>query len=394
MVHPEGNAELMASVTISLDDLLRPISEEHPAGLPLRDERSGGMNDYYAVRDAASEARMAERKLANYIPAMPGEEDPYKPKPPDWRVVKELAVDVLSHKSKDLWVATWLIEALCRLHGFAGLRDGFRLTRELCGQYWGQLHAGGEQGDFGDLVVQLAGLNGVDGSGTLIQPIQMIPITVGRNQPAYSYADFLAAAKLEQEEDAERRRRRIAEGEVSLDQFDAAVAESTREYYTDLLATIDAAIDEFAQLHQVLEERCRAEDGDISRSPPSSGISHELEAIRRRVAIVSGLDDSAAVTSDTADAAAGSTASVAVAASVPSGPIASRDDALRMILSLADYFERAEPHSPISYALRQIVRWGRLSLPELLAQLIDDRSVRNQMFRYIGIERSGDESED
>ena len=52
---------------------------------------------------------------------------------------------------------------------------------------------------------------------------------------------------------------------------------------------------------------------------------------------------------------------------------------------LAEYFKQTEPHSPVSYALEQAVRWGRMSLPELLAELMPEEALRQQVFKRVGI---------
>jgi hypothetical protein len=45
----------------------------------------------------------------------------------------------------------------------------------------------------------------------------------------------------------------------------------------------------------------------------------------------------------------------------------------------------------VSYALEQVVKWGRMSLPELLSELIADRSVRDETFRRAGIPQLKDD---
>jgi len=380
----------MSTDPIDIDALLQPISEGHPTGLPLRDEASGAMRDFYDARDAASEARLLERKLANYIPPPPGEEDPYKPEPPDWDSVFARCVDLLSGKSKDLWLVAWLIEALCRLQGFAGLRDGFQLARRLCEQYWDQPHPGGPEKDFENLVAQLAGLNGVGGEGTLIEPIKAIPITSGRSLGPYSFSDFLAAAKLEQETDPQRRQSRTDEGETTPEQFEAAVAESTGGFYEDLLSTIDEVIEEFERLNEFLEERCVAPDSQESCAPPSSNITNVLEDVRRRVALCA--SEHAAGEEEEGEETNLATIGHQGTA-IASGPVASREDALNLILKIADFFQKTEPHSPVSYGLRQVVHWGRLSLPELLSELIDNEETRDQLFRHVGIQKPAEPEE-
>jgi type VI secretion system protein ImpA len=67
--------------------------------------------------------------------------------------------------------------------------------------------------------------------------------------------------------------------------------------------------------------------------------------------------------------------------------VATREDAFRALLQVADFFRRTEPHSPVSYALEQAVRWGRMPLPELFGELISDEAIRTELFRRIGIPR-------
>src|SRR5947208_13126434 len=98
--------------------LLAPIPGDNPAGADLRADASPS-SPYYAVKDARSAARAAERQLL-----LEGDENA---SPPDWRPVLQHGSKVLAERSKDLEVAAYMIEALVRLQGFPGLRDGFRL---------------------------------------------------------------------------------------------------------------------------------------------------------------------------------------------------------------------------------------------------------------------------
>ena len=54
------------------------------------------------------------------------------------------------------------------------------------------------------------------------------------------------------------------------------------------------------------------------------------------------------------------------------GQIVSREDALRALGEIANFFRRTEPHSPLSYTLDEAVRRGRMTWPELLAEVVAD----------------------
>ena len=133
----------MASpTTLDFESLLRPISDEQPGGVELRADTEG-RSLFFQVKEAREAARGVERRALHGI--LDDDESPAPVERPDWQLVRQLATRILTGHSKDLWVCAWLIEALTRLEGFAGLRDGFRLTRELAEIFWDTIHP--EQGE-------------------------------------------------------------------------------------------------------------------------------------------------------------------------------------------------------------------------------------------------------
>ncbi len=147
--------------------LLAPIPGEKPAGTDLR-ANAGPTSVYYQVKDGRNNARAAERRMEG------GLEDST---PPDWKTVAAAATKGLAESTKDLELTAYLIEALGRTHGFAGLRDGFKLTRGLVEQFWDGIFPTPDEEGVPSRVAPLTGLNGEDAEGTLIAPINRIPIT-------------------------------------------------------------------------------------------------------------------------------------------------------------------------------------------------------------------------
>jgi type VI secretion system protein ImpA len=76
---------------------------------------------------------------------------------------------------------------------------------------------------------------------------------------------------------------------------------------------------------------------------------------------------------------------VAGSAGVARGSVESREDMLRQLIRIAEFFRRTEPHSPLSYTLDEAVRRGRLSLPDLLEELVPDAGARGQILTQLGI---------
>src|SRR5947208_14602814 len=102
----------MPSAPLFTNDLLDPFPAGQPAGADLR---------WTLEWDRLKEARRTDDDL------QPGKWAKREHKSADWRAVRELATEMLRERSKDLQLAMWLTEANLKLHGFAGLRDGFRI---------------------------------------------------------------------------------------------------------------------------------------------------------------------------------------------------------------------------------------------------------------------------
>ena len=67
------------------------------------------------------------------------------------------------------------------------------------------------------------------------------------------------------------------------------------------------------------------------------------------------------------------------------GAVASREEALRSLAAIAEFFRRTEPLSPLSYTLQEAVRRARMSWPELLEEIVPDAGQRSQILLSLGI---------
>ena len=62
-----------------------------------------------------------------------------------------------------------------------------------------------------------------------------------------------------------------------------------------------------------------------------------------------------------------------------------REDMLRDLARIADYFRRFEPQSPLSLTLDEAIRRARLSWNELLEEVVASQDARNAMLVQLGI---------
>jgi len=103
-------------------DISQPVSEDARAGPWLVREGT-----YEAVR----EAQRAERADPPYVP---------HEKVPDWPLVEDLCSEALMHKTKDLYLALCLFEAVVRNHGASGVLSGLRILTSLHADFFEDFH--------------------------------------------------------------------------------------------------------------------------------------------------------------------------------------------------------------------------------------------------------------
>lgn len=372
------NAEKFAF--IDDEHLLFDISPEFPCGDDTRGDSSKS-SPYFNLKDLRSQARALERQ------ALAGEE---VLQIPQWRQLAEQIPAILSERSKDLEFIAWYIEALCREHGFDGLAHGFDLARRTIQTHWNKLHPQPDEEGLTTRIAPLVGLNGSEVEGTLIQPILSVPLFLSSDTGSFATWRAEQAAEVNRLEDG-KAQQRIKAGAASLDDLLQAVRETPRESLVQTHRAIDAAQTAFTALSDAMDA---AMDG---APQPTSNIRRALERCKSVLMHYAGeqLERAQSLSEDAQPLHAalvdprsdelpsnGDVDAVQVA-------LQSRKQALDQLRRLADFFRHTEPHSPISYAISQAVRWSELPLPELMQELIADSGARQGFCRITGVPAPG-----
>jgi type VI secretion system protein ImpA len=360
-----------------LEALLAPIPGEAPQGTDIREDFSAA-SPYNRLRDARSEARDAERGQDT-----PAADQEVRDPAPYWRTVREVALKTLAENAKDLEVAAWLTEALVRSHGLAGLAAGAQLMAGLAERYWDGLFPLPDEDGMETRVSPVTGLNGRDGNGSLMQPLYKLTLFKRRQDDTpvaiYQYQQLEKLSPTSKERQAA----------FEALEKDARAAES-RAFGT-LFADAWAAREAWQAMANAIDAKSGA-DG------PSTTAVRDLLAsiidIARRYAppeVVAAVTAPAGEVGNAIEEAAGAATGDALVVASPAaapGRMVTRDDALRVLGEIADYFRRTEPHSPIAYTLDEAVRRGRLTWPELLAEVVADMNTRNGILTMLGIRPS------
>ena len=219
------------------EDILNPIPGDNPSGADLRYDPL-----YPKIKEARREEAdvpqgdwIAERKVA------------------DWGQVLKLANEAIAAKSKDLQLAAWLTEALIRKEGFPGLRQGLELIKGMLEGFWDTLYPAIEEGD---AELRASPLEWV--GSCLDQPLR----EVGLTRQGHNWFQYKDSRAVPTEEDAgkdnnkaEIRSARLADGKIAPEVFDKGFDGTPKAYYVGMVGDLDACIELVDSITQTCEEK-------------------------------------------------------------------------------------------------------------------------------------------
>lgn len=306
----------------------------------------------------------------------------------DWRAVVASCSHLLTQDSKDFQVAAWLCEAWIRLYRLDGLQAGLDLISGLVEQYWQNGWPAIEDGDTDRRIAPFVWLN-VTLPLTIKQHVQILAVSALREQ-ALTLIDWEAAPLTDPQDNEETT---DAEGKPLLSR--AGLRASIRNTEATALQTVLTGIDSVLQKIQRLSDRL---DALMPVDSPSlSRIRAVLESIQlvtqslvREVALRMPAPAPASDASNTDDSALPVDEMMSdIDARLPplSAPakLNSREQAYRQLEAAADYLQALEPHSPTPYLVKRAVRWGQMSLPELIEEAGNEEGALERFFMMLGI---------
>lgn len=365
----------MSLFDFTVDDLCSQIPGDSVSGIDPRSDISPS-STYYLLKDVRNNARADERKALI-------DEESLASVIAEWQPILDQVPDALINHCKDIELTAWYIEALCRKFGFKGLTFGFELATKLIEIYWDDLFPMPDDSDLSERIAPLAGLNGIDGPGSLITPIKSILITDGgENFSTWQYEQACEIDRL----DSDKKKKKIANGGIDLSDVEQSVLETDKSFYIELTQDIQSAIQAFSLLSIAMDKAMLGEPQPTSYIRKSlDSCSHALKHMTKdmllEVEIIEVIDEEVDEIQDQAEPAQKSKLDE---------QINTREQALAKLDEIAKFFRKTEPHSPMSYAIEQVVRWSELSLPELLQELIVDGDARNGFFKLSGIKSETD----
>jgi type VI secretion system protein ImpA len=324
---------------------------------------------------------------------IPVEDDPGgEGRSANWELSFRSCQEALASETKDLEIAAWLTEALARSDGFSGLHSGLQIIATLTQNFWQHIHPGVDEDD-GEITLPIRArpLTWLGTSRDFLRAVSSCPIVKSADGKVLSWFEYKNSELVDSRashSDQTAFNELIESGYISGGDWTSRINGADPGALQQTLGNVRDCETALARLRTKCDELFEEDE------PNFVGLAELLLEIREYLEVrVSG----GSISESETGAAVGtmpveSGQPVSAGSGAVAGPIVSRDDALRRLTEVADYFRRTEPHSPISHLIQRTIRWGNMPLPDLLKEIVKDDDVLARIWDTLGISGgTGDE---
>ncbi|MFH1998506.1 MAG: type VI secretion system protein TssA [Planctomycetota bacterium] len=363
---------------IDLDQLVNPVSADSPCGEDL---------EYEPEFQELEQASMGkpEQQYGDTIQPM---------EPPDWKTVKQKSIELLE-KSKDLRLGVYLTCASFNLHGWSGLHDGLKVVAALMEQYWDEIHPRLDPSDDNDPTLRVNVLLTLCDKEKMLQTVRNTPLIKSRPFGQFSLRDVqIARGDLSPVSD-QSEPLSLSTIEAAFQDCDLDGLQSTSlalRGASDRLNHIESMLRDHIDVHQLPDMRPLADlleaaerivsENLARRGQPAenrekdnqdaagSASGNPLEEVSRADTTKAGAN---MADKDTTSSPPGTVQSV--------GEIQSREDVIRVLDKVCQFFYRNEPSSPVPLLLKRAKKLISKDFMEILRNLVPDGLTQAEMIR-------------
>jgi type VI secretion system protein ImpA len=333
---------------IDVDKFLGPVSENAPCGEDL--EYDAVFGELERAAQGKPEQRMGEQVI-------PGED-------PNWREVSRLGEELLE-RSRDLRIVLHLTHAGVRLDGLPALAAGLRLVHGLLENYWDTVYPSLDEEDDNDPTIRLNTLLALNDRAGFLHSLSIVPLAESRATGRFGLRDI-----------------RVANGVLS-----PKPDEQAPDPALIGAAFMDCDIDELTAAAEASRAALAEVDAIVAflRDRVSAGLAPDLSPFRDEIAEIA-----ATMTKYLAERGVGTAAPEGQdratgggegVAGGGLGQIQSRDDAIRLIDRVSEYFRKNEPSSPVPLLLQRAKRLVAKDFMEILQDLAPDGLAQAQVIK-------------
>ena len=331
---------------IDVESLLSEIATDAPCGEDLE-------YDPQFVEMEKQSQGTPERQYGNTL--IPAE-------PPDWREVSKAALDLLE-RTRDLRVAVYLTRALLNTDGLPGFAEGLALLEGLIERHWEQVYPQLDPDDDNDPTLRINTIVALCDPETTLYDLRGAPLVSSRALGRFSLRDVQIAAGLLTPVTTDEER-----APPNQDMINGAFQDAPLE---DLQATAEMAVAAFNRAERI--ETLLTDQVGVTQAPDMSALAAILKEIRqvlneqlqRRGVGMVGEEEGEA----DREGAAGLGSSGGAAQRMVVGDIAGREDVIRTLDKICEYYSRYEPSSPVPFILKRAKKLVRMDFMEILRDL-------------------------
>ena len=335
--------------TIDIDALLCDVDSDMPCGPNLE----------YDPDFVALEYEALGKPEAEYGDTMVAAVDP------DWKRIRRLALELLE-RSRDLRLAAHLVRSSLAMSGIGGLADAIVLIEQLLEQRWDSVHPQLDPDDDFDPTLRINSLAMLGDTVTLVRELKLATLV---SMPGLGP---LTLRMLE-----------VANGEVTpgadheniaLGSIESAIADVDPDRMAAAVDDLGRALAGVENIERILmNEVGSAQALNLDALARPLRRAHEFLA-RLQGAGEVGQGDDGGDGSDTPAVAGAARAGI-------NGEVTSRDDVVRMLDKVVQYYARHEPSSPIPILLERAKRLVSMNFFELMQNLAPDGIAQLSVIR-------------
>jgi type VI secretion system protein ImpA len=317
--------------------LLQPITAEQPCGDNLEDTELLSSFDAF---------RLFGQPRPLDAPAEPNEKRiPKPPASPEWIDIRDKALEALA-KSKDLRLLATLGTALLRTDGVPAFSETLNVAARWLDMYWSQTYPLVDE----DAILRRNALNCFADPMAVVDGLRRVPLVSSRQHGTFTLRDVDIATHQLSPGDGD--------AQVDENQVNAAFGSMPVAELSLLHESVVSAVASLQKIDASMRDAAGSE-----ATPSFDALTAQLARMGQvlRAQLAAHPDSSAA---SGVDAASGSGEGVSA-----SGVVKSRQDAIRALDAVADFFKRTEPSSPIPLFLARAKRLVSKDFLEVLADI-------------------------
>lgn len=345
---------------ITLEEMLKPISEKSPCGDDIRN------GDVY---EEIQEARREDD------PTLPQGVWKTELKRAEWGKIITLSEETLARKSKDLQIVAWYTEAKLKKEGMRGLVAGVKLFGMLSDIFWETLHPLQESDESDERLHVLDWLN-----ERLPERIYEMEIAHKVDQPDnYTFGEWAMLSK----------NQKVEANKVRYAKMRDAISSMPWPDYETLKAESIEAQKCLDQLNEELSKHDKRADGSFYKlKKVISELQSFAEEVLRDICVppkkegVEVAEEAAPAAAPANEEKAENPAPKRQAKS--SGAITTRKEAYEQLNEVLKFLAEHEPHNPAHYLLRKVLNWADLELGEIMKEIMQHPQFYQSTFDQFG----------